>query len=121
MRSGAAESLETLVDRELLAEEARRQKLQEQPSVKARLAAAPEALPCPVVDNHCHLDLSDGSWAAAERKLPAGPLRIDKSQPLARLAFYLLEPRSDDGLVNWNLLDEGLKDAAVFPIVRSPK
>lgn len=60
-----------------------------------------------------------GAWAAAERSLPAGTLRIDMSQPLARLAFYLLEPRSDDGLVNWNLLDEGLKDATVFPIVRS--
>lgn len=40
VRPGSAESLDLLVDRELLAEEARRQKLQEQPSVKARLAAA---------------------------------------------------------------------------------
>jgi peptidyl-prolyl cis-trans isomerase C len=40
VRLGSAESLDALVDRELLAEEARRQKLQEQPSVKARLAAA---------------------------------------------------------------------------------
>jgi hypothetical protein len=61
----------------------------------------------------------EGSWVAASRELPAGTLRIDMAQPLARLAFYLLEPRSDDGLVNWNLLDEALKDAKVFPIVRS--
>ena len=27
-------------------------------------------------------------------------------QPLARLAFTLLEPRSDDGVLNWNVLDE---------------
>ena len=60
-----------------------------------------------------------GSWVPAERDLPAGTLRIDLSQPLARLAFYLIEPRSDDGLVDWNLLDEALKDAKVFPIVRS--
>ncbi len=44
VRPGAAESLETLVDRELLAEEARRQKLQQQPAVKARLAAAEREL-----------------------------------------------------------------------------
>jgi hypothetical protein len=60
-----------------------------------------------------------GSWVAAERKLPAGTLKVDMTQPLARLAFYLLEPRSDDGLVNWNLLDDALKDAKVFPVVRS--
>jgi Zinc carboxypeptidase len=60
-----------------------------------------------------------GSWAPAERELPAGTLRIDLSQPLGRLAFYLIEPRSDDGLVDWNLLDAALKDAKVYPIVRS--
>lgn len=60
-----------------------------------------------------------GSWVAAERQLPAGTLRIDISQPLGRLAFYLIEPRSDDGLVDWNVLDEAIGDAKVFPIVRS--
>jgi hypothetical protein len=60
-----------------------------------------------------------GSWVAAERTLPAGTLRIDMTQPLARLAFYLIEPRSDDGLVNWNVLDDALRDVKVFPIVRS--
>ena len=43
------------------------------------------------------------------------------TQPLARLAFYLLEPRSDDGLVDWNVLDEAIGDARVFPIVQVPK
>jgi hypothetical protein len=51
--------------------------------------------------------------------VPAGTLRLDMTQPLARLAFYLIEPRSDDGLVDWNLLDEALKDAKVYPIVRT--
>ena len=60
-----------------------------------------------------------GSWMPAEAKLPAGTLRIDMTQPLARLAFYLLEPRADDGLVNWNLLDEALEDAKTYPILRS--
>jgi hypothetical protein len=61
-----------------------------------------------------------GAWAAGDRTLPAGTFRIDMEQPLARLAFYLLEPRSNDGLVNWNLLDEALgADVQVYPIVRT--
>lgn len=60
-----------------------------------------------------------GSWAAAERQIPAGTIRIDLNQPLGRLAFYLIEPRSDDGLVDWNVLDEAIRDSKVFPIVRS--
>jgi hypothetical protein len=68
--------------------------------------------------NH-HERMLKGAWIAAERELPAGTLRIDLRQPLARLAFYLLEPRADDGLVNWNVLDAALADAKVYPIVRS--
>jgi hypothetical protein len=40
------------------------------------------------------------------------------AQPLARLAFSLLAPTSDDGLVYWNFLDDDLKDATVYPILR---
>ena len=40
-------------------------------------------------------------------------------QPLARLAFYLLEPRSNDGLMTWNFLDDAIKDGKVYPILRS--
>ena len=59
-----------------------------------------------------------GSWIAIERDVPAGTLRIDLTQPRARLAFYLIEPRSDDGLVNWNLLDPMLQEARTYPILR---
>ena len=62
----------------------------------------------------------EGQWVAAERELPAGTVQVDIRQPLGRLAFYLLEPRSDDGLVNWNILDEALGEGVkVFPVVRS--
>jgi len=44
VRAGPEQTLEALVDRALLAEEARRQKLQEQPAVKAGLAAAEREL-----------------------------------------------------------------------------
>jgi hypothetical protein len=61
-----------------------------------------------------------GSWTAGERELPAGTVVVNIKQPLGRLAFYLLEPRSDDGLVNWNVLDDVLgAEVKVFPIARS--
>jgi hypothetical protein len=41
------------------------------------------------------------------------------NQPLARLAFYLIEPRSNDGLLTWDLLDDALKDAKTYPILRT--
>jgi hypothetical protein len=62
-----------------------------------------------------------GAWTAVERELPAGTLRVDMSQPLARLAFYLIEPRSDDGLADWNLVDGLEAGAKAYPIVRSAK
>ena len=68
--------------------------------------------------NHNERTLT-GAWVPAERELPAGTLKVELTQPLARLAFYLIEPRADDGLVDWNLLDEALKDAKVYPIVRT--
>ena len=68
--------------------------------------------------NHNERTLT-GAWTPAQRDVPAGTFRVDMTQPLARLAFYLIEPRSDDGLVDWNLLDEALKDAKTYPILRS--
>ena len=40
------------------------------------------------------------------------------TQPLARLAFYLLEPRSNDGVVTWNVVDEAIK-ASRYPVLRT--
>jgi len=39
----------------------------------------------------------EGSWVAAKRELPAGTIQVNLKQPLGRLAFYLIVPRSDDG------------------------
>lgn len=62
----------------------------------------------------------EGKWVPAERELPAGTVVVDLKQPLGRLAFYLIEPRSDDGLVDWNVLDPALGEGVtVYPIVRS--
>jgi len=50
--------------------------------------------------------------------LPAGSLIVPMDQPLARLAFHLLEPTSDDGVVNWNFLDEWIAEGKDVPIFR---
>ncbi|MDQ3068573.1 MAG: M14 family metallopeptidase [Acidobacteriota bacterium] len=62
----------------------------------------------------------DGKWnEAADITLPAGSLAVPVNQPLGKIVFYLLEPRSDDGWSTWNLLDQLLgADAKAYPIVR---
>jgi hypothetical protein len=59
-----------------------------------------------------------GEWAAASVTLPAGSLIVPTTQPLGRLAFYLLDPESDDGLGTWDLLAPGLQIGAPHPIAR---
>ncbi|CAN5665105.1 M14 family metallopeptidase [soil metagenome] len=58
-----------------------------------------------------------GAWQPATVTLPAQAVVIDMDQPLARLLFTLLEPRSDDGLVNWNYFDRWI-EAGNLPVVR---
>jgi hypothetical protein len=61
-----------------------------------------------------------GRYAAVDATVPAGAWRVDMTQPLARLAFYLLEPRSNDSLLTWNFLDEVLRNAGGrYPILRT--
>ena len=61
----------------------------------------------------------EGKWAASDAVAPQGWLEVPMTQPLARLAFYLIEPASDDGLVTWNVLDDRLgPDVKTYPILR---
>ncbi|TDI74682.1 MAG: peptidase M14 [Bacteroidetes bacterium] len=64
-----------------------------------------------------------GTWIQEEREFEAGTIEIKMGQPLSRLAFYLLDPRSDDGLLNWAGLDRALNGAldgtGTYPIYRS--
>lgn len=69
-------------------------------------------------ENHKERTVS-GKYAPVERSMPAGTYRVSMNQPLARLAFYLLEPRSNDGLMTWNFLDDAIKDGKLYPIVRT--
>ncbi|MBK7708610.1 MAG: M14 family metallopeptidase [Acidobacteria bacterium] len=59
-----------------------------------------------------------GSYATETVKLPAGTIVVRTAQPLGRLAFYLLEPTSDDGLVVWNFFDATLESAKAVPIFK---
>jgi hypothetical protein len=69
-------------------------------------------------ENHKERTAS-GKYAPVEQTPPAGTYRIPMNQPLARLAFYLIEPRSNDGLLTWNVLDDALRDPKVYPILRT--
>jgi hypothetical protein len=60
-----------------------------------------------------------GAYQPVERTIAPGFYRVPMNQPLSRLAFYLIEPRSNDGLLNWNFLDDALKDAKTYPILRT--
>lgn len=59
-----------------------------------------------------------GSFDVAQLSVAPGALFVPADQPLARLAFYLLEPESDDGLVTWNIIEEGLAAGAAYPVYR---
>ena len=65
-----------------------------------------------------HLRTVEGAWTAVEQTLPAGTLTVSVTPATGRLVFALLEPRSDDGVVAWNLLDEEIEASAVYPILR---
>ena len=61
----------------------------------------------------------EGSWEATREVLPPGTMAISLDQSLGRLAFSLLEPRSDDGFANWALFDEQI-EAGSYPVLRVP-
>jgi zinc carboxypeptidase len=63
-----------------------------------------------------------GAWTrAAMHSLPAGSYIVRASQPFGLLAFYLLEPQGDDGLLQWGFF-EGLVAAHTdFPVMRITK
>jgi hypothetical protein len=61
-----------------------------------------------------------GKWKSSDDVLPASTFIVRMNQPLARLAFYLLDPRSDDGLFNWNAFDELLGKFAPVRRIMKP-
>ena len=60
-----------------------------------------------------------GQWSAATtRILPAGSYVVRAGQPRGLAAFYLLEPESEDGLMQWSFFDGLVAPHAPFPVAR---
>ncbi len=60
-----------------------------------------------------HMATVEGEFKAATRTFNKGDYWIDMAQPLTNLAFYTLEPQSDDGLVTWNFFDDYLESNGI--------
>ena len=61
-----------------------------------------------------------GRWRDTLVTLPAGTVLVRTAQPLGIAAFYLLEPESDDGFVDWNFFDAAVAPGFTFPVQRIP-
>jgi hypothetical protein len=60
-----------------------------------------------------------GGYRSVTRTLEPGTVVVSLGQPLARVAFGLLEPRSDDGFVAWGFLADELKGGEPYPVTRA--
>lgn len=67
-----------------------------------------------------HERMVEGAYERLRMEIPAGWVRIPVDQPLGRLAVILLEPASDDGLLNWNVFDDVIEEASHYPVLRLP-
>jgi len=60
-----------------------------------------------------------GHWTdAAMQALPAGTYIVRAGQPYGLLAFYLLEPENDDGLLSWGFLEGLVTAQSAYPVIR---
>jgi hypothetical protein len=60
-----------------------------------------------------------GRFEIREVDVPAGSIVVRTDQPLGRVAFYLLEPESNDSLSTWNVLDADLAPGRIHPVLKS--
>lgn len=58
------------------------------------------------------------NWRQEAHRPAGGSFRVPVRQPLGRVAVYLLEPESDDGVATWNFLDPWLAEGRDLPVVR---
>jgi len=63
-----------------------------------------------------------GKWSEpASRSLAAGSYIVRAGQPYGLAAFYLLEPESEDGLMQWSFYDGIVTAHSDFPVARIVK
>ena len=55
------------------------------------------------------------------RELRAGSVIVRTAQPLGRLAAWLLEAESCDGLTTWNFFDAMLREGGEYPVLAIPE
>jgi hypothetical protein len=61
-----------------------------------------------------------GKWEPVELNVPAGTLVVPVDQPLGRLVLMLLEPRSQDCLAAWGLMEDALaQQPPLYPVLRT--
>ncbi len=65
---------------------------------------------------HREVRLAVRAGAASSQAFASGTFWVSGRQRMARIAALLLEPESDDGLVNWNALDDRLVTGQPFPV-----
>lgn len=61
---------------------------------------------------------SQVATAIERANIPAGSYLISTRQPLGRLAAYLLEPQSEDGLAYWGFFEPQVREGEYFPVWR---
>ncbi|MGE3274924.1 MAG: M14 family metallopeptidase [Vicinamibacterales bacterium] len=59
-----------------------------------------------------------GHYEPAKLLVQEGALYVSARQPLSRLAFYLMNPETDDGFATWEIITEGIAPGETFPIYR---
>lgn len=57
-----------------------------------------------------------GNWQTVQKIIRVGDYFVSAKQPLGRLAAYLLEPESNDGLTTWNFFDSAIDTSPFFPV-----
>jgi hypothetical protein len=63
-----------------------------------------------------------GRWSGATvQTLSAGSYVVRAGQPYGLLAFYLLEPENDDGLLSWGFFEGLLGAPTKYPVIRITK
>lgn len=67
--------------------------------------------------NHREMKIT-GDYKKERMTFAAGTVIVRTAQPLGILACYLLEPESDDGLVDWNFFDAYLETGKTFPVYK---
>lgn len=59
-----------------------------------------------------------GRWTTQLVPIVRGDYVIAPSTRLTALVVYLLDPESDDGLLNWNVFDRSVHPGGVYPVIR---